>query len=155
MKYSNEITLAKFLTRYLGIVGEDVKKISHDDVRYLFPEVKRSSFSYIEKYPRSIEVGEVLLVNDGKKTIPYYAPNVDEITQITDIGCTSEKSHTKKALDYANMSTFELKQLLNIKFNGYHVSRTARRELEDRGVQLNKKYNREEFKKWRKDYERD
>ena len=58
MKYSNEITLAKFLTRYLGIVGEDVKKISHDDVRYLFPEVKRSSFSYIEKYPRSIELDD-------------------------------------------------------------------------------------------------
>ena len=44
--------------------------------------------------------------------------------------------------DYASMSVYELRKLLNTKFNSYRNSREARRELERRGVVLTRKYNR-------------
>ena len=40
------------------------------------------------------------------------------------------------------MSVYELRKLLNTKFNSYRNSREARRELERRGVVLTRKYNR-------------
>ena len=51
------------------------------------------------------------------------------------------------------MSIYELKQLLNTRFNSYRNSREARRELEKRGVVLTKKYNRNEIKKMKEDEE--
>lgn len=153
---NNTISLTKFLSRYLGIVGEDTKHLKHDDIMRLFPNIKRSSFSFIKNNKGVVEKGIILLVNDGERTIPYYAPIITGELELTTLESKIEDTNKrKKVIDYANMNIYELKQLLNIRFNGYHVSRTARRELEDRGVTLRKKYNREEFKKWRKDYERD
>ncbi len=153
---NNTISLTKFLSRYLGIVGEDTKHLKHDDIAHLFPDIKRSSFSFINNNKGVVEKGIILLVNDGERTIPYYAPAIIGDLELTTLQSTvDEKNKKKKVIDYANMNIYELKQLLNVRFNGYHVSRTARKELEDRGVTLRKKYNREEFKKWRKDYERD
>ena len=155
MKYNNVITLAKFLTRYLGIVGEDIKNLTHEDIKFLFPNIKRATFAYIEKYPGAVNSGNVLLVNDGKKTIPYYAPTIIQDREVTIHEYKRQKEEKKRVTDYTSMRIFELKELLNIRLNGYSTSRQARRELEDRGVVLRKKYNREEFKKWRRDYERD
>ncbi len=154
MNNRNVITLAKFLSRYLGVNGEFTKYLTHDDIKYMFPSIKRSSFSYIDEHKGAVECGFILLVNDGRKTIPYYAPVVNQEQSVV-IEEEKKEDNKKKNIDYANMRIFELRELLNVKFNGYHTSRMARRELEDRGVVLRKKYNREEFKKWRKDYERD
>ena len=152
MKY-NVITLAKFLSRYLGVQGKDVTNLTHNDVKELFPNLKRASFSYIEQNPKVLISGEVLLVRDNEKTIPYVTPSYEfgECIRTADI----EEDIEYQEPDYASMNAYELKQLLNVRFNGYHKSRLARRELEDRQIVLNKKYNREEFKKWRNDYERD
>ena len=49
------------------------------------------------------------------------------------------------------MTIYELKQLLNRKFNSYKNSREARKELEKRGVVLTKKYNRNEVKRMKED----
>jgi hypothetical protein len=49
--------------------------------------------------------------------------------------------------DYQNMSVYELKCLLKRKFNSCFNQRNARKELENRGVILTKKYNRCEEKK--------
>jgi hypothetical protein len=68
------ISLAKFLNKYVSLCGEDLKKLTHEDVQILFPYFKRSSFDKIYNNPTLVSSGKVVLVNDGKKTIPYYAP---------------------------------------------------------------------------------
>ncbi len=151
----NIITLSKFISRYLGINGSSIKKLSHEDAKHLFPNLRRASFAYIEKHPIENGCGNVILVTDGRKTIPYYAPDlIKEDLSVIEIKPDSDKKkHTIP--DYANMKIYELKKLLNVKFNGRVVSKCARRELYDRGVVLGKKYKRQEFKSWERDYERD
>lgn len=149
------MTITKFASRFLGICGENLKLLTHEDIKYLFPDTKRSSFEYIRKNPQELECGRVILVTDGKQIIPYYSPIIDLDYQANNMECIKENKKGERCLDYTKMKIYELKKLLNVRFNGYHVSRCARHELESRGVVLTKKYNRNEFKKWRKDYERD
>jgi len=150
----NIITLAKFISRYFAVRGSALKKLSHEDVKHLFPNLKRSTFSFIENHPLEVENGNVILVTDGKKIIPYYVPSFDKM-ETEEIVIEVETKKEKKTIpNYSDMKIYELKKLLNIRFNGRSVSRRARRELEDRGVVLNKKYNRQEFKKWKCEYER-
>ncbi len=151
----NAISLAKFISRYLGVCGSGIKRLSHEDAKHLFPNLRRSTFAFINSHPFELENGNIILVTDGKKTIPYFAPRFIKSNIDAEILVDVERKKKKsKVTDYANMNIYELKQLLNIKFNGRSTSRCARRELEDRGVVLNKKYNRQEFKKWKEDYER-
>lgn len=148
------ITLSKFASRYLGLYGEDLKKLTHEDIELLFPLLKRSSYTYIDKNPNMLESGKILLVSDGKKLIPYYTPKLSaEYIQSTQVP-KKDKNPKKENFDYSKMRIYELKQLLNTKLNGYSVSRSARHELEDRHIVLGKKYKRTEFKKWREEYER-
>lgn len=151
---NNIITLAKFISRYLGVNGKNLKNLSHEDVKHLFPNLKRSTFAFIESHPSEVDSGNVILVTDGKKVIPYYLPLLDRIGIDELVIEVSAKNQRKGIPNYSDMKIYELKKLLNIRLNGRSVSRQARRELEDRGVVLGKKYNRNEFKKWEEDYER-
>ena len=49
--------------------------------------------------------------------------------------------------DVTRMNEYELRLMLRRKFNSIANQRQARRELEDRGVVLSKKYNRTEEKR--------
>lgn len=151
----NVISLAKFISRFLGVHSSNLKKLSHEDAKHLFPNLKRATFMCIERDRTKESSGNIILVSDGKKVIPYFAPTfIVEDANLVEVDMEKKKS-TFDIPDYSNMKIYELKKLLNCKFNGRHVSRCARRELMDRGVILTKKYKREEFKKWRRDYERD
>ena len=79
------------------------------------------------------------MVFDGKTTIPYIVPK----EEITDSRTTMPHKERKKEkvhhYDYSRMKIYELKQLLNARFNTYKVSRNARQELESRGVLVKKK----------------
>ena len=44
-----EISLTKFLARYLFLTGEDLKRLTHDDVKILFPNLKRCTFERIKE----------------------------------------------------------------------------------------------------------
>ena len=151
----NVISLAKFISRYLGVNGSGLNTLSHEDVKHLFPNLKRSTFAFIENNPLELYSGNVILVTDGRKIIPYYVPLLNKYDN-NEIVVQVEHRNRKKNIipNYCDMKIYELKKLLNVRFNGRKVSRLARHELEDRGVVLRKKYNREEFKKWREDYER-
>ncbi len=74
----NEIKLSKFLVRYCNLRGEDLTKIRHEDVKVLFPTLKRASFEELENNPKKLASGEILLVNDGRKVIPYYVPSLSK-----------------------------------------------------------------------------
>lgn len=151
---SYEISLSKFLSRYAFLEGEDLKKITHDEVKKLFPEFKRSSFEEILDNPELLKSGKVVIVYDGKKKVPYYIPRVEKNTEeFMDFHRESvkERQIDDNVYDYSNMSIYELRCLLQRKFNSYRNQTSARKELDRRGVVLRKKYNRCEFK--RKDYE--
>jgi hypothetical protein len=147
----NEINLAKFLSRYCNLTGKDLSKIKHDDVKVLFPTLKRASFDEIYDNPYLLATGEALLVNDGTKVIPYYVPPVSEeepedAKEFKMEGKKKEVVNYKK-YDYTQMSIYELRCLLRKKFNSYFTQKKARCELQDRGVILSKKYCRCEEKR--------
>ena len=145
MKHQS-ITLAKFLSRYLGLDGQDLTKITHEDAKIFFPDLKRTTFSYLDAHPEELINGTVALVTDGHKEIPYYIPREKGLDDRLEFKREEEKKQEKKGkqhYDYSKMSVYELKQLLNVRFNSYKCSRRARQELENRGIVLRKKYKRD------------
>lgn len=76
MKEYKSVTLSKFLSRFLAVDGMALTKLSHADVKMLFPMLKRASFEYVEKHPEEVMMGRIIMVNDGKKVIPYIVPDV-------------------------------------------------------------------------------
>ena len=142
MKEYKSVTLSKFLSRFLMVDGMALTKVTHADVKMLFPTLKRSSFEYVEKHPEEVMMGRILMVNDGKKVIPYIVPEVRKIDITMMPKFVEEKRTGKRETDYTKMRVYELKSLLNLRFNTYKVSRSARNELENRGELLKKKYKR-------------
>ena len=140
----NTISLAKFLSRYLLIAGKDLKKLTHEDVKYLFPQLKRTTFKKVEQDPTLLLSGKVLLVSDGYSIIPYYVPEVLEM----DSGCADfvmcevEEYHEEEYYDFMSMTNYELKKLLENKLNSRKNRMRAKRELEDRGIIMKRKYKR-------------
>lgn len=144
MKEYKSVTLSKFLSRFLMVDGMALTKVTHADVKMLFPMLKRASFEYVEKHPEEVMMGRILMVSDGKTVIPYIVPDVRKIeidmTMMPEL--IKEKRTGKRETDYTKMRVYELKKLLNLRFNTYKVSRSARNELENRGILLKKKYKR-------------
>ena len=144
MKEYKSVTLSKFLSRFLMVDGMALTKVTHADVKMLFPMLKRASLEYVEKHPEEVMMGRILMVSDGKKVIPYIVPDVRKIeidmTMMPEL--IEEKRTGKRETDYTKMRVYELKKLLNLRFNTYKVSRSARNELENRGILLKKKYKR-------------
>lgn len=148
----NEISLPKFLSRYCNLTGGDLAKLTHEDVKEFFPEIERSTFESIRKDPSLTLSGKVLLVNDGKKVIPYYAPVIDFSVEDEPMHVRLEKDDTRIVIDrathdYTKMSIPELKLMLRHKFNSRRNQRNARIELESRGVVLSRKYDRNKEKR--------
>ena len=82
MKEYKSITLSKFLSRYMAVDGKALTKVSHTDVKTLFPSIQRTSFEYAEKHQEDIMMGRILMVFDGKTTIPYIVPKEEILCHI-------------------------------------------------------------------------
>ena len=152
----NVISLAKFLSRYLNLTGKDLTKLKHEDVLYFFPELERTSFKYVRKHPVLLYVGQIVLVNDGRKTIPYKVPtlSVEDCQEIHNVSFVEdEKDDNDIDYNYIEMNNYSLRCLLRKKFNTALVRRCAKKELQKRGICLKKKYKRcEEKEKIRRDF---
>ena len=144
------ISLSKFLSRYVNVCGVNLKKITHDEVKALFPFIKRSSFDEIKKHKELLITGKVLLVSDGRKTIPYYTPILDYEKDSESLYLEREevpKLELNDAhYDYSKLSEFELRELLVRKYNSFRNQVNARHELEHRGISITKKYKRSDYK---------
>ncbi len=149
MKY-NKITLSKFLSRYAYLQGSDLTKVTHEEVKKLFPTLKRCTYEEISLCPELVYDGNVVLVTDGKKTIPYYVPEL-ECSENEYLDFNREEIPSDEVddniYDYSNMSVYELRCLLERKFNSYRNQCCARKELNKRKIVLRKKYDRNNFKK--------
>ena len=143
-----EISLAKFLSRYVLLSGVDLKKLTHEDVKVLFPDIRRCSIEKIRENPSLIYSREVILVYDGRHHIPYYPPEVlsSEITQVElDVVEEDKGLDNNVNYDYTSMSNYELKCVLKNKFNSYKNKRKAKYELENRGIILEKRLEKKIF----------
>lgn len=72
------IDLISFLRNYYGITSSSLKinKLTHADIKILFPDIKRISLERLKKEMESIYRGEVLLVYDAHNYIlPYVNPH--------------------------------------------------------------------------------
>ena len=148
MKY-NSIRLSKFLARFGSLQGEALSHITHDEVKVLFPQFVRTTFEYARNNKELVSTGKILMVDDGRKIIPYILPELDyENSFLLDV--LRQEDDVKEIdygeYDYTSMSIYELKKLLDRKFNSTNNSRHAKRELESRGL-IKKKYKREKIKK--------
>ena len=141
----NFISLSKFLSRYACVEGKDLKKLTHEDVEVLFPQLKRTSFEIVFDNPDLLYSGKVLMVYDGKSAIPYIVPKME--IQDMDMMCVSREEEKVKPVDdkvydYTSMSIYELRCLLVRKFNSTRYQVCARKELNKRVVESTKKYKR-------------
>lgn len=146
---NNTISLSKFLSRYGNLKGDVLNKITHDDVKILFPQFKRTTFEFIRNNQELLHKGEAFLVDDGNRVIPYKVPILSRTQEkYIEVIREEDKPIIKEEIDYdyVSMSIYELKQLLDRKFNSVNVRRLAQRELNKRGL-VKKKYNRNEFKR--------
>lgn len=147
--YVETISLSKFLSRYAKVKGVDLNHLKHDDVKVLFPYLKRATFDEVKSNKELVFSGKILLVSDGKKTIPYYVPQLDieeemEYTELKREDVTRfniDDNH----YDYSQLSEYELRQLLRRKFSSARNQKEARRELESRGVELKKSNKRKNY----------
>ena len=148
MKY-NIISLAKFLARFGSLKGEVLSSITHDEVKILFPQFKRTTFENAKINKELVSTGKILMVDDGQKIIPYFLPIMeDENLFLLDVLREEDEVEVIDTCeyDYTSMSIYELKKLLDKKFNSKDNSRKAKKELENRGI-IKKKYSRKDFKK--------
>ncbi len=148
----SSMNLSKFLTRYCNITGKDLSRLHHEDVYWLFPNLKRATFEEVERYPGLVATGQIILVDDGRKIIPYKTPELqyDELEEPTEFIMEDKTDGPKVDYgkhDYTKMNVFELRQMLRRKFNSALNQKYARRELEERGIVLSKKYDRNEEKR--------
>ncbi len=128
------ITLSKFLSRYALLDGEALYKLSHKDVKQLFPYLKRASIEKLKEDPTPLENGEVIFVDDGRTVIPYYTNILDKLpNKIEQV----EGTKVTREYDYVGMTNNELKALLESKFRS--VRTQAKKEIKKRGLTLKKK----------------
>ena len=149
MKKSNVISLSKFLARYANLTGKDLVNLTHDEVKVLFPQIKRTSFDYVDEHQDEMASGKVALVSDGKKVVPYFVPEYDFEHDVTEVVRPKDEpiKRDDTDYDYTKLSIYELRTLLRRKFSTQKNQYRAARELERRGVVLHKKYNRRDYKK--------
>ena len=70
--YKNALSINDFLEKYYGRTEFRNKKLVHENVKSLFPDIQRGSFEDIVKNPELVYTGKVVLVRDSNnKCIPY------------------------------------------------------------------------------------
>lgn len=134
------ITMPDFLYNYLGVENINIFEITHEDVKILFPDVKRSSFEKIEKDYISIYNGDIILVKDKKgKTLPYYNPlrTLDiEVTNLEMIERPTFNKEVKQQVDIECLTNYELKKeyIKDKRQHKYALCRVLKKEIEERGI---------------------
>lgn len=134
------IIMPKFLYEYFGVTDLNIFEMTHDDVKVLFPELKRSSFEEIQKDYTCIYNGNVILVRDKKgDIIPYYNPlRYLEM----EFECLEKIERPKKIkqqnnIDIEELSNYQLKEEYKKekKLHQYSLCRILKREISSRKLE--------------------
>ena len=110
------IDLISFLSNYYGIVNNSLKlnKLTHIDVKILFPNIKRTSFEKVNNNIASIYKGDIIMVYDAKgKILPYINPHlqISENLEKQDIYEDDELIN----IDYIDLDSLSKDELLTLR----------------------------------------
>ena len=115
LEKNNCISLKSFLISYCGICYSSLlnENISHEDIKYLLPDLKRSSYEYILKNVKDVYTGKIILVKDSYgHIIPYLKPEIKEYYENNEIEKDDVKEETfEKAINLEKLSLYELSEL--------------------------------------------
>ena len=118
LQKNNATTLKLFLIAYCGIQDGNLlsNKLSHKDIKQLFPNLKRVSFDYVLDNIDDIYTGNIILVQDSfEKVVPYKNPHIQIYEDINieyveeDIENSNDTFDT--VLELENLNSYELSQL--------------------------------------------
>jgi hypothetical protein len=118
---NGSITIEAFMARILGVRNQRVlaNRITHNDLKDLFPDLRRPSFDYVLDNPRTVSMGEVFMVSDCQgRVVPYFNPHyvIEEIEYYgtyEDQEPVSEPTPVIDDVDLMDMSTYDLAQLMH------------------------------------------
>ena len=114
------ISLKAFLISHCGIWEKNFleKPMSHKDIKYLFPFLKRTSFEYVLKNVKELCIGEIFLVKDSFGVcVPYLKPKLKELTESEHQEIMSHNSEKKeddkflRTINLENLTLYELTML--------------------------------------------
>lgn len=106
------ISIKKFLANYYGIYSnyDSTNKLSHSDIKILFPYINRISFEQLLQNKRDMYLGKVIPVMDSYGNIaPYANPNKKEI-DYKEYFCNNNREVNKieKVILNEKLSKYEL-----------------------------------------------
>lgn len=110
------ISLKSFLMIFCGIYNETLlcEKVRHDDIKHLFPELKKVGFDYLAKNINELYTGNVILVKDSYGFIaPYKKPLIEEYVEMPDIEIVEIKKEEaiEEIVNLENLSLYVLSEL--------------------------------------------
>ena len=142
------IDIKKFLIMF-GLCDESILsvKISHSNLRQLFPSLVRFSYDYIEKNKNMIYDGNVILVKDSfNKIVPYANPNNLDCVFYKAFDCEYDKCsiEVQTLLENENLKNYELQRLCNrlIELRRFKEYRYVKRFLKKRILEETSKVKR-------------
>lgn len=154
-----KMSITKFLSRYYGVNNSNICNLTHQDVKILFPEIKRCSFNYANKNFEEIVKGNIILVEDRRGNIAPYFVFQCEYDVYEEIFDFDSKENDEKILDVtseelAEFSKWQLIQSLKECRNCPYMRKKICREMQDRGMKqrdkrrdYNDKYERKQYVK--------
>lgn len=171
------VSMREFLKRFLHVDNDELIEygLTHNDLRKIFPNLKRTSFDVILDDPSVVYTGEVILVLDASEhVVPYVSKELKTLESfgIDDAMDKSEwekppeqwgspKQDTPNIHDYdlKSMSIYELEILLKLYSYSNQMSSyyTVRREIVSRSDshQGNKRSKQKSLKKENKRNKKD
>lgn len=136
------VSMPYFLYHYIGYNEENIYKMTHKDIKELFPTLRRSSITDVCKNPRIIYEGNVILVKDRRGlVVPYYNPlDKNSVFSCMDDIVSKEKDNKEyDILDIKKLTNYELKKEYGLQkkshnFGRFKMVRTIKKELDNRGI---------------------
>ncbi len=102
------INVQSFLERYYGISHEGISKMTHKTATSFFPQLRRTSFEFVQKNPELVSTGKIIMVEDAEHfEAPYWMPDMDGLEEL--VGCTMRERIIHQVVD-----TFTIAQENNI-----------------------------------------
>ena len=94
------LSLRKFLILYYGINIDSHGKLSHNDIKYLFPHIRRVSFEYVLDNRENTFNGNITCVFDSFNNPAFYErPNIKLFDEIEYIETTKESDKNLKNIN--------------------------------------------------------
>ncbi len=83
LKNTKKLSVQSFL-KFCGIEAPGVTAMTHEGIQQFFPQLKRTSFAYVQKNPELVSTGQIVMVEDVLHyQVPYWMPKESFIEETT------------------------------------------------------------------------